>query len=267
MSEETTTTSLKEIFGFPFRGPGWQGRFIVGAALILASYLFFFVPLLSIVPWIFVAGYAYQIMRRAAMGEDLTLPAWDNWGQMALDGVRGFVVSLVFTLPALVCFVGGMLLYYVLTFAMLIPMGLMDDSGGTVLPFLVLTFGSMAIMFLSMFVGWLLMLLGLIPLPMATAHFIVRDELSAAFRLREVWSLLKANKLGYFIAWVVIFGLGAVLYFVLMLAYSSVVLCAFIPFLIAPISFYVQLVWAALFGRTYRESVAALGTIEQEAAD
>ena len=41
-----------------------------------------------------------------------------------------------------------------------------------------------------------------------------------------------------------------------MIAYCTVVLCCLIPFVLAPIGFYLSLVSAALFGQTYRESVS-----------
>jgi len=50
----------------------------------------------------------------------------------------------------------------------------------------------------------------------------------------------------------------AILYTVLMIAYYTVVLCCFIPFLAAPIGFYLSLIGAALFGQTYRESAGIL---------
>ncbi len=93
---------------------------------------------------------------------------------------------------------------------------------------------------------------------MATAHAIKHDKLSAAFRVREWWALLRVNALGYFITWVIVTGLLGILYFVSMLLYSTILLCLFIPLIIAPGSFYVGLVGAALFGQTYRESVDLL---------
>jgi hypothetical protein len=115
-------------------------------------------------------------------------------------------------------------------------------------------FGSMAIFLLSLFFGFILILLALIPLPAAMAHFVAQDKVAAGFRVREWWPLLRANRSGYFAAWVVVFGLITILNFAIVLAYYSVVLCCLIPFLAAPISFYVSVVALALFGQTYRES-------------
>ncbi len=58
-------------------------------------------------------------------------------------------------------------------------------------------------------------------------------------------------------------GLMGILYFASMLAYYSIVLCCFIPILMAPIGFYVSLVGAALFGHIYRESAAIRASRQQ----
>lgn len=252
MSEAATITSLKALFKFPFKGPAWQSRFIVGTALILASFL---VP---IVPAIFVSGYILKIMRQAIEREDLTLPAWDDWGRLAMDGLRVTLISLVYLLPGVIVSFGGMALYFASSLAFPLLMAVVEEGSNAALLLPLLFFASLAIMFLSLFAGSLLFVLGMIPLPMATAHFAAQDKVAAAFRVREWWPLLRTNKLGYFIAWVIVAGLAAILYLVLMLAYYTVVLCCFIPVLGAPIGLYLYLVSAALFGQTYRESAALL---------
>lgn len=238
-----TSASLKEIFTFPFRDPDWKNSFVVGSAIIIASCV------IPILPLILVYGYVLQVMRRAIEGEKLTLPPWDNWGRLATDGLRTMVVSFFYLLPGVLVMLGGTAVYFI--GLMGAPMAGQTGDEAWVFSFL----GSMAVMFLSMFVGTLLMLLGTIPLPLAAAHFAAEDDLSAAFRVGEWWALLKANPMGYFVAWVIAAGLMAVFYVVTMLAYYTVVLCCAIPILGGPIGFYLLLVSAVVFGRFYRESV------------
>ncbi len=235
--------SLREVFTFPFRGPDWKQPFIIGSVLLIVS---FFIPIL---PLIFVCGYVLVVMRQAIRGNELTLPRWDDWGKLAGDGLRAMLVGFIYLLPGLLVASGGFALYLATTFAMPFAIEAGDE---TLWP--LLFFGSFAIMFLSMFLGTLLTLLGAIPLPIATAHFIDEDDLSAAFRFRQWWRLLRANPMGVFIAWVMVAGLMAIVYLVVLLAYYTLVLCCAVPFLASPIGFYVLLVSAAIFGRTYRES-------------
>jgi hypothetical protein len=262
MPETVTITPLKTLFKFPLQGPNWRNNFIIGAALTLANSI---VPL---VPMIFVYGYALQIMRRTIEGQDLELPSWDDWGKLAVDGLRMMLVGLVYLLPGILVLLGGFTLYFASIFSwpLLATTAERGSNGPTALLLSISFLGSIAIMMLSTLLGSLLTLLGLIPLPVVTAHFAVRDKVAAAFRVREWWPLLRANKLGYFAAWVVVLGLMSILYFAFAMAYYTLVLCCLIPLLAAPVSFYVTLIGAVLFGQTYRESMAMLETAESASA-
>jgi hypothetical protein len=254
MLEAIATTPLRNIFRFPFQAAKWQERFLLGALLIFAGS---FVP---IVPTIFVYGYILQITRQAIKGEDLTLPAWSDWNKFLLDGLRGTAVSLVYLLPGLLIFLGGAGIYSASMMAFPLMIGSAEHSGegARVLPIVLMFFFSFGVLMLSMFLGTLLMFLGALPLPMATAHMITCDKLGAAFRVREWWKLLRVNWLGYGISFVIVAGLAMVLNAAIALLYYSVVLCCLVPFITAPIGFYLSLVSAATFGQTYRESVTLL---------
>ncbi len=251
-SEALTTASLKALFKFPFQGPDWRNRFITGAAIMFAGS---FVP---IVPTLFTAGYALQIMRQAIKGEELALPAWNDLGKLGLDGLRLFFVSLVYMLPGYIVMFGGMGLYFIMSIAAPLFMANAEESVGAVIIFIVSTFASMIVMFIAIALGMALLLLGAIPLPAAIGHMAAQDKVGAAFRVREWWAILRANKLGYFIAWVIIGGLLFILSLILTITYYTIILCFLIPFLMAPIGFYLSLVTAAVFGHTYRESTVLL---------
>lgn len=249
MAEVTTLRGLKRFFTFPFAGTDWQKRFVIGAALILVS---FFIP---IIPLIFVGGYVVQVMRRAIEGQDLALPAWEDWGKLGVDGLRYSVVGLVFMLPGFLVYFGGTGIYMLVSLLLPMSMQMMEQGQGSfaVIPLFFVV--SMVILFVSIFLGMILTFLGTIPLPVALAHFVAKDQVGAAFRFREWWPLLWRNKLGYFIAWVLCGGLIGILYYGMMMLYATIVLCILIPVLSAPLLFYLALVCAAVFGETYRESV------------
>jgi hypothetical protein len=252
VAEELSTVSLKKLFRFPFSMPNWQGRFLVGAALTLAG------SVVPIVPLLFVAGYVLRVMRQALAGQEPALPAWDDWGGLARDGLKVLAVNLVYFLPALVVFLVGMGLYFAGTVYFPVTASTGAAEPDAAMAFLAVILGSMALLFLSMALGTLFTILGAIALPMATAHFAAQDRLKAAFAVRQWWRILKADRLGYFIAWVIVAGLVGVLYLGMMLGYYTLVLCFLLPLLVAPVGFYVALVGAALFGGTYRENVATL---------
>ncbi len=232
----------KSLFRFPFQGPDWANRFIVGCALYFAGWV---VP---IVPILFVYGYAVEVMRRVIRGEEPGLPPWQDWGRLFVDGLRAGAVGLVYLLPGTVIWLGGFA-FYLLGFFGLIPLAERQQPGEFFLGFLAL----MGIYILSLFVGSLLILLGAIPLPAAMAHFVAEDRLGAAFQVRRWWAVLKERGWEYAIAWLLLLGLMGVAYFALMLLYYSVCLCWLMPILSAPVSFYTTLVAAALFGMVWRE--------------
>ena len=250
MAEPITTRSLKEILLFPFREPNWRSRFLIGAALVLAGYV------IPILPLIFVCGYALHIMRRVALGEEPALPAWDEWGKFGVDGLRSMAAALIYLLPGILVLAAGMGLYFASSFTL--PMigespQYFGSGTETVWPWVFM--GSMAVMFLSMFLGTALLAVGAVPLPMSLAHLAVRDQFSAAFHPREWWPRVRANAAGYFAAWVVAAGLAAMMYIAQMLVGYSVILCCLAPFVSAAGGFYVSLVGAALFGQFYRDSM------------
>ena len=118
MSEETMFRQLRTIYRFPFQSPHWQSRYLIGAGL---SILGFIIP---IAPWIFLAGYGMRILRHSLEGKELELPEWEGWGELALDGLRYLVITVIFLLPAILVFTVGMGIYFFSFFAGVNGMGL-----------------------------------------------------------------------------------------------------------------------------------------------
>jgi hypothetical protein len=249
MAEPLITDSLKKLFRFPMQGPNWQSRFLVGTALLLAGCV------IPIVPGLFVSGYLLLVMRRAIQGEEPELPAWQEWGQLIVDGLRATAVGLVYFLPALVVIIASFTAYFAGSFYFPLAASTAADPNEAFATMMLMLFGSMGVMFLGMFLGTLLSLLGAALLPVALAHFVAQDKVSAAFRLRQWWPVLWGNKLTYFIGWVLAGGLMMMLYLAGMMTYYTLVLCCLLPILAAPVGLYLGLVCAALFGRIYHESL------------
>ena len=246
-------TQLRQVIRYPFLAPDWQSRYWIGVGLFVLGFI---IPL---VPWLFVSGYFMRVLRSSIQEQELVLPAWDDWGSLALDGLRQMVVTFVFLLPGFLVLFGGQVLYFISFFGATFSASAGDPSNP--MPILAM-FGSMGIMFLSLALGMLLMFLGLIPLPMALAHCAAKGSLGAAFRFGEWWRLLRHNAWDYFIAWVVLIGLGMVLATPLMLAYYTLVLICLVPFLTALIGFYLLLIYGSLFGQVYRDSLQMVGDEE-----
>jgi hypothetical protein len=252
MNDSLSTPPLRTIFKFPFESKEWIVPFIIGTALIFAGMI------IPIIPIIFVFGYIAAVMRLSINGEIMTLPAWNNWGQFFKDGLRSLAVGAVYLGPGIIVSMIGFTAYIVMFVASiaLTPESSSDSSSTGLVGFLII--GAMSILFLSMFVGTILLIAGTIPLPAAIGHFIANDRLSSAFHIREWGRIIKKDKWDYSISWLIVVGMFGTLYIGFMLAYMTVVLC-FVGYLLAfPIGFYIMLVSAALFGQNYREGKVQL---------
>jgi hypothetical protein len=254
MTNQSYTSQLKPIFLFPLQDRQSKERFLIGSALTLAG---LFVPIL---PGLIVTGYVLRVLRSTARGEAPSMEAWADWSGLLSLGGRGWVVQFVFTLPALVFFIVGMAAYFGMFVMIPFTAAAESDAVG---PIFGLMFLGMAAMFISLAAGFLFLILGLIPLPAALAHFVVKEDLGAAFRWREWRPILSANKLGYFISFVIVMGIFGIMYSAALVLYYTFVLIFLAYIIMIPLSFYALLVAAAFFGDNYREGLAAL---PQEAA-
>ncbi len=248
-------SSLQAALRYPFQGEGWQGRFAVGAGLLLAGFI---VPIL---PVLFVYGYLLRILRAAIDGFEPSLPPWDDWGALLKDGFKAFLVGFLYLLPATAVFTLGLGLYCGTFLALPIFMGDSSTPETDALLGMLFLIG-FASLFVSMALGSLLALAGAIPVPAALGTLVRRGTLSAAFRWGELRRVLSANPWGYLIAWLLVGGLMGVTYFLSLVLYYTLILICFLPFLLVPVWYYVMLVGAALFGQAYREGTARVGSPE-----
>jgi hypothetical protein len=251
-------SELKHYFRFPLQDRESRTRFALGCALMLAGYV---VPIL---PGLLVYGYALQILRRSAQGEAPSMPAWEDWPGLLSLGFRGTIVQLFFTLPALAVFLVGFGAY----FGALIPFSIASSTDAGVSDPAILGFlAAMLILMLSVVLGSVLLVLGLLPLPASIAHFAAQDRLAAAFHIREWWRILSANWLGYFVAFVVVSGIFGLAYWAFMILYSTLVFLCVGFLVIVPAGVYTLLVGAALFGEAYREGAESLQARSGSATD
>ena len=81
------------------------------------------------------------------------------------------------------------------------------------------------------------------------------DDFGAAFRLKEWWTIFKANVGGFMLAYLLVFAVSMVLNSILGFLYCTIILCCIVPFLTAPVTLYTVIISGALFGEAYREGV------------
>jgi hypothetical protein len=64
----------------------WILKCLLGAVLLAVPVLHFF-----------ACGYFYEVMNRVRRGEEPSLPEWEDWRRLFMNGVATFVIFLVFT--------------------------------------------------------------------------------------------------------------------------------------------------------------------------
>lgn len=251
MTTALSTNDLRKTLNFPFASPNSFTTVLIGSALLFANG---FIPF---IPGILVYGYFVRLMRNAIQGAPPALPGWTDWEKLAKDGLRSFAVACVYMGPGFVVLVGGWFTYFALMIGG--PMLMEFSPRATSLPVLrllpLMMMGSMVVMLGSMFLGSFLMVLGALPLPVALAHFIARDQVRAAFDLRTLAKIVRADPWGYLLSWVIVVGLLGVMYVAFLLFYFTIVFCFVGYLLIIPLGFYCLAVGATLFGNYYREGM------------
>jgi hypothetical protein len=247
MTQAATVDQIGYLFTFPFKDENWKTKFLIGFLLYLAGFIIPFIP------WIFVTGYFARMIKIGTKAGEYYLPEWDDWGDLAVQGLRLMVLGFIATLPIFLLFALGYA-------AMLAPAFFgafgAETYGDDFSPLLVLSpfigmAGSFCFIGLSMLLG---LLVGVL-IPPAMAHMVAEDQFSAAFRVSEWWRIFKANIGGFVVSYILLMGTTFLFTFVFQLMYFTFVLCCVIPFVLSFFSFYMGTFMAAIFGQSYRVGV------------
>lgn len=90
---------IGKAFTFVTEDPKWVTKILIGGGLILAG-------IVTLVGWLFtfpvVGGYMIMTTRNVINGNPQPLPEWDDFGNKWIEGFKGWVVTLVYSLPAIV---------------------------------------------------------------------------------------------------------------------------------------------------------------------
>jgi uncharacterized protein DUF4013 len=235
------------LFRFPFDDPRWKNKALIGGAMVFAatavSFPFFFLHL----P---VMGYGLRIMKRTAHGEAPSLPEWDQWGELFLDGLKQLAVYFVYTLP-LSLIIGclyGVVMAGIFGTAALSEAADSQTFAGT--------FGvTMAAVFATIFLMTAVFMVIGIPLiylaAVATSRMAATGELSSAFEFREVLALARAGFKHYIIAVIAVAAVSYVGTFAASLLIYTLCLSCLYPFAAAASAMYTTTMVGAAFGQAY----------------
>jgi len=152
-------------FGYVFEDKKWIEKVLIGGLVSLVPILG---PLL-------IMGYGITVVRNVRNHKPDPLPAWDDWGEKIIDGLKLLVIYFVWSLPLVVLY-----------FLMLLPLALAGDSdaGNAVGSIFVTCFSCLA--FLYGIVVWLAM-------PGITIKYAERGEISDGFKVGEILDFTKQH--------------------------------------------------------------------------
>ncbi|MCE5215245.1 MAG: DUF4013 domain-containing protein [Methanobacterium sp.] len=150
----------------------------------------FFLLTFVIIGIFFVSGYFLRIIKSTLAGYD-ELPEFDEWGDMFIDGLKVFVVSLVYMIiPMIVIFIG--------VFASITSLAV--TSTGTYTD----PWAFIGLMSGTVIIGAILALIfGLIAY-IAIANMALYDEIGAAFKFSEILERIKMIGWGKYILWYIV---------------------------------------------------------------
>jgi hypothetical protein len=214
-------------FGYVFEDDQWIPKILIAAAILLGGILFFwllFIP--SILAALLLAGYGVEITRRVINRNPQILPEWENWEALIVDGLKYWIISIVYSLPMLLIWM-----------CLGIPgAALSQDAPGWSA-----AFNSVAgcLNFLWSIVVGILM-------PAAIAFFVANDDLGAAFRFGDVFNFVRDNFSNYLIVLVMSWVTGII-------GFLGFLLCLLPVLVTGPYSGWVM---NHLYGEAYLDGMA-----------
>ncbi|MGD2041532.1 MAG: DUF4013 domain-containing protein [Anaerolineae bacterium] len=183
-------------FAFVFEDDQWITKVLLAAAILLLGVAFSWVLAIPLIlAALLLGGYSVEVTRRVIQGDPDALPDWDDWGQLFADGLKVWVIGIVYALPIIV-----------VSLCLSIPTGMLAENAEGASGFFGFLLGCFNFL-------WAIVLS--IVMPAAVGHFVAKDDMGAAFRFGEVFALVRDNLstylLTFLMTWVaqIIGGLGS----------------------------------------------------------
>ena len=188
---------------------------------------------LQLIPIVNFISFGYQLeCAKSAMEKKFELPEWKKWLNLFVKGIIGFVISIIYMIPAIIILLlVAASLFSVLTSGLVGGMGRMSAVSGM--------FSTLGITAIIVFI---LLLISIYIIPSALMAYVKNGNFTSAFKFGEVFK--KALNLNYFLIWIV-----AMLYYLILSGVLSI-----IPYIGTSIGAFIAGVTSmSLFGELYSE--------------
>jgi hypothetical protein len=161
-------------FSYTFKDEKWISKFLVGVVVSL-------IPIVNLA----AVGYIVELVRNVRDGLKTPLPEWDDFGGFFISGLKFFLGTLAYALPAIL----------VSLFA--IPFSIIGgDQPGA--------FIQLAIIGATM-VSMLLGVLVTVLLPVLLVQFAKREQISDMFAFSEMWDMIRSDFVTYIVILIFLF--------------------------------------------------------------
>lgn len=164
-------------FSFVFDDPDWVKKIVIGGL----------VGLIPLVGQFLVFGYMIAIARNVTRGAPQPLPEWSDFGQMLIDGLYTFIISMVYSLPII------LVLCFVMLPALVIGGAFGEDGDPGVIGGL----GICCFFFFSIIYGFAM---GWFFLPAAMVRYAETGDMMSALRFGEILAITRANPIVFLMA-------------------------------------------------------------------
>jgi hypothetical protein len=223
---------FEEGLSYPLKGDSALGRIIIGGLLGFGSFL--------VIPGFALLGYLVWVLGGAARGEEEP-PAFDDWVDMIVDGLKATVVAIVYGIVPFV-------LVFVSIFVIAGGGATGSEAGMSILGGIGII--GILVSFLAMFVLYYL-------IPAALTNMALEGSVEAAFDFGTIKQAVLS--VDYLVAWLIPFVLAFLANIVTGILAITIVGLVAVPF----IQFYIQVAAFYMFGAAFGEVVGVDGGDDQ----
>ncbi|MFT5194597.1 MAG: hypothetical protein ACI9EW_003944 [Cellvibrionaceae bacterium] len=175
---EKMTLDYAKGLTFAFEDKDWLSKLGKGALWAFISTILFIIPL-----YFFMLGYALDTARNVMKGEKHPLPNLDDVGEVYKDGARFFVVTLFYSLPAVIL--------YCIMFIFLIAGAAASESAGISEDTLAAAMGG-GMLAVQCILYIYLLIVGLM-LPAIMVRYLRTDDIRETLNIGQVFAILREN--------------------------------------------------------------------------
>jgi hypothetical protein len=215
--QSTSTFDFVQPFAFVFQDERWLTKVLIGGLFQLLAFL--------LIGIFFVFGYCAQLTRNVIAGVPKPLPEWDRLGDYFVDGIKLFLITLLYTVP-----------FMVIVMAVMIPAGVLGAIGGSHDN----DFAQLASGTIFSLISCLIVPLSLAMsfwIPAALTFAVVEDRFGAAFEFAKIFHYIKNNFVNYLLAFVVYLVARFAVGFGFLLLCCGIFLTAFWSLIVATYAF------------------------------